>query len=219
MIGGQKEMIHLRVLFWLANLFFLWMWLTVAQSYNPQSQSCQLRTTQSHSGLPKETSNERFSDAKANIDPPYGVYNWSETEVGMNDTNVYVYNTAEELGIARRCANPEQWDVYYGGQCITRNTFLIQTLIEQPITAENIDIIVGELSSIVSQISNPADQSPENLEVIATVFSSASSLIASGNISVSDTVSLSIKLFSSESDLVAYGKFVYHLYRFTFIME
>jgi len=64
-------------------------------------------------------------------------------------------------------------------------------------------VIVGELSSIVSQISNPADQSPENLEVIATVFTSGSSLIASGTISVSDTVSLSIKLFSSDSDLVA----------------
>ena len=77
-----------------------------------------------------QASNEGFSNAKANIDPPYGVYNWSETEVGMSDTNVCIYNTAEELGIARRCANPGQWDVYYGGQCITRNSFLIQTLIE-----------------------------------------------------------------------------------------
>ena len=55
MIGGEKEMIHLKVLFWLAILFLLWMWLTVAQSCNPQSQSCQLCTTQSHSGLPKES--------------------------------------------------------------------------------------------------------------------------------------------------------------------
>ena len=59
------------------------------------------------------------------------MYNWSETEVGMNDTNVCVYNTTEELGMARRhCAGPGQWDIYYGGQCVTRNSFLIQALID-----------------------------------------------------------------------------------------
>lgn len=61
---------------------------------------------------------------------------------------------------------------------------------QQPITAENIDMIVGELTNIVSQVSDPADQSSDNLNVIATVFSSTTSLIASGNISVSDTVSI-----------------------------
>ena len=70
-----------------------------------------------------------FCDAEADIDTPHGVYNWSETEVGMNDTNVCVYNTTEELGMARRrCAGPRQWDDYYGRQCITRNTFRIQSL-------------------------------------------------------------------------------------------
>ena len=98
-------------------------------------------------------------------------------------------------------------DVIFAMLVRIKNNMFIQnynyTWLQQPITAENINVIAGELSCIVSQISNPADQSPENLEVIATVFSSASSLIASGNISVSDTVSLSIKLFSSVSDLVA----------------
>ena len=51
-------------------------------------------------------------------------------------------------------------------------------------------MIVGELTNIVSQVSDPADQSSDNLNVIATVFSSTTSLIASGNISVSDTVSI-----------------------------
>ena len=50
-----EKMIHLKMLFWLANLFFLWMWLTVAQSCNPHAQSCQLCTTQSRSGLPKKS--------------------------------------------------------------------------------------------------------------------------------------------------------------------
>ena len=51
----DRKMVHLKMLFWLANLFFLWMWLTVAQSCNPHAQSCQLCTTQSRSGLPKKS--------------------------------------------------------------------------------------------------------------------------------------------------------------------
>jgi len=48
------------------------------------------------------------------------------------------------------------------------------------ITAENINMIVGELTNIVNQISDPADQSPDNLNVIATVFTNTTSLIESG---------------------------------------
>jgi len=51
----------------------------------------------------------------------------------MNDTNVCVYNTTKEHanGMARRrCASPGQWDAYYGGQCITRLTFRIQSLLD-----------------------------------------------------------------------------------------
>jgi len=51
----QKGMIHLRVLFWLANLLLLRMTLTVAQSCNPQSQNCQLCATQSCSGFRVES--------------------------------------------------------------------------------------------------------------------------------------------------------------------
>ena len=61
--------------------------------------------------------------------------------------------------------------------------------LQQPITADNVDMIVNELSNIVNVISDPADQSTKNLEVIATVFSSTTSLIAGGNISVSISVS------------------------------
>ena len=71
--------------------------------------------------------------------------------------------------------------------------------LQQPITADNINMIVGELTNIVSQVSDPADQSSKNLDVIATVFSSTTSLIESGNISVSDTVSL----FTSDSSLAS----------------
>ena len=61
--------------------------------------------------------------------------------------------------------------------------------LQQSITADNVDMIVNELSNIVDVISDPADQSTKNLEVIANVFSSTTSLIASGNISVSNSVS------------------------------
>ena len=61
--------------------------------------------------------------------------------------------------------------------------------LQQPITADNVDMVVSTLSDIVNNISNPADQSTKNLEVIATVFSSTTSLIAGGNISVSISVS------------------------------
>ena len=61
--------------------------------------------------------------------------------------------------------------------------------LQQPITADNVDMIVNELSNIVNVISDPADQSTKNLEVIATVFSSTTSLIAGSNISVSNSVS------------------------------
>lgn len=61
--------------------------------------------------------------------------------------------------------------------------------LQQPITADNVDMVVNELSNIVNVISDPADQSTKNLEVIATVFSSTTSLIAGGNISVSISVS------------------------------
>ena len=61
--------------------------------------------------------------------------------------------------------------------------------LQQPITADNVDMIVNELSNIVNVISDPADQSTKNLEVIATVFSSTTSLIAGGNISASNSVS------------------------------
>ena len=61
--------------------------------------------------------------------------------------------------------------------------------LQQSITADNIDMIVNELSNIVDEISDPADQSTKNLEVITNVFSNTTSLIASGNISVSNSVS------------------------------
>ena len=61
--------------------------------------------------------------------------------------------------------------------------------LQQAITADNVDMIVNELSNIVDMISDPADQSTKNLEVIADVFSGTTSLIASGNISVSNSVS------------------------------
>ena len=61
--------------------------------------------------------------------------------------------------------------------------------LQQPITADNVDMIVNELSNIVNMISDPVDQSTMNLEVIATVFSSTTSLIAGSNISVSNSVS------------------------------
>ena len=76
-------------------------------------------------------SNEGFCDAETNTDTPHGVYNWSETEVGMSDTNVCVYNTTEGLRMARRhCASPKQLDVYYGRQCISQNALLLQELID-----------------------------------------------------------------------------------------
>ena len=74
-------------------------------------------------------------------------------------------------------------------------------LLQQPITADNINMIVGELTNIVNQISDPADQSPDNLNVIATVFTNTTSLIESGSISVNDNVS------SSSSLLILNGPF------------
>ena len=64
--------------------------------------------------------------------------------------------------------------------------------LQLPITADNVDMIVNELSNIVDMISDPADQSTKNLEVIANVFSSTTNLIASGSISVSNSVSAHI---------------------------
>ena len=52
------------------------------------------------------------------------------------------YNTTEQSGMARRhCANPRQWDVYYGDQCITRNTHRIQMLIEVGVTVVGVTVV------------------------------------------------------------------------------
>ena len=76
-----------------------------------------------------------FCDAEVDIDTPHGVYNWSETEVGKNVTNVCVFNTTEQYGLARRrCARARQWDDYYGDQCITETTYRIQRLGEVRVT-------------------------------------------------------------------------------------
>lgn len=64
-------------------------------------------------------------------------------------------------------------------------------LLQQPITAENINEVVGELTSIVILITDREDQSPDNLDVIATVFTSTTSLIESDGISVNENVSSS----------------------------
>ena len=61
--------------------------------------------------------------------------------------------------------------------------------IQQQVTIDNVDMIIGKLANIVTEVSHPAHRSSENLEVITTVFSRTASLIASGNISVSRAVS------------------------------
>ena len=63
------------------------------------------------------------------MDTPHGVYNWSETVVGQNDSQLCEFNSTSEGGMAtRQCEGPGIWREYYGGECITRNTFLIQML-------------------------------------------------------------------------------------------
>lgn len=62
--------------------------------------------------------------------------------------------------------------------------------LQTQITVNNIDMIITELTNIVNEVNNEADQSTENLEVIATVFTNATRLIASGSISISNTVSI-----------------------------
>ena len=62
--------------------------------------------------------------------------------------------------------------------------------LQQQITSNNVDMIIGKLANIVTDVSHPANQSSENLEVITTVFSRTANLIASGNISVSRSVSI-----------------------------
>ena len=72
-----------------------------------------------------------FCNYDGEMNTTHGVYNWSETEVGRNDSQECEFGAVAEVsdGMATRlCESPGVWSLYYGGQCITRNTFRIQQL-------------------------------------------------------------------------------------------
>ena len=72
-----------------------------------------------------------FCNYDGEVDTPHGIYNWSETAVGQNDSQNCEFGAVAQFpdGMAtRRCESPGVWSLYYGGRCITRNTFLIQQL-------------------------------------------------------------------------------------------
>lgn len=67
---------------------------------------------------------------------------------------------------------------------------LFYLCLQTQITVNNYDMIIIELTNIVNEVNDEADQSTANLEVIATVFTNTTRLIASGSISISNTVSI-----------------------------
>ena len=79
------------------------------------------------------------------MDTPHGVYNWSETEVGQTNTQPCEFGAVEASpnGMAtRQCDSPRGWRDVNGGQCITRNTALIQQLGEVRIYPRTVNSLV-----------------------------------------------------------------------------
>ena len=57
------------------------------------------------------------------------------------------------------------------------------------ITADNVEDIVGGLSDVIVQITDPVDESTENLNVVSSIFTDSAGLIDSGNLTASNEVS------------------------------
>lgn len=68
-----------------------------------------------------------------NEETPHGNYTWRETEAESNFSSPCVFGAEdgvdESMAVAtRRCAGPHEWEMYYGGYCITEITFRLRGL-------------------------------------------------------------------------------------------
>lgn len=76
-------------------------------------------------------SNVGFCDPELMNEVAHGFYNWSEIEVGKTVTLDCFYediNTNETANVTRKCSAHRKWEVYSGGECITKLTFMFQRL-------------------------------------------------------------------------------------------
>lgn len=58
------------------------------------------------------------------------------------------------------------------------------------LTADNVEIVVGQLSNVVSVATDVEDQISDNAEIISEVLSDTTAVVASGNFSVDISVSV-----------------------------
>lgn len=80
-----------------------------------------------------------FCDHELNFvtdSPDRGKYNWNETEVGKENTQICDYGTvSEDSGNARRnCIAHSQWGLYDGSECITFATLQLRLISQVGIT-------------------------------------------------------------------------------------
>ena len=74
-----------------------------------------------------------FCDAELGNEVAHGIYDWIETEVGMNLTlpcfyeDIFVDNDTI-ANVTRECQGHRDWAVHSGGKCITKITAQFQNL-------------------------------------------------------------------------------------------
>ncbi len=77
-------------------------------------------------------SSEGFCDSEINNTVSHGVYSWTETEVGNNNSFLCFYKNLNALNssatVVRRCSGHRIWSAYNSGECISETTFAFQQI-------------------------------------------------------------------------------------------
>ncbi len=137
------------------------------------------------------------------------MYNWTETEVKYNNSLTCFYKNQNAPNstatVVRVCDGHRVWSPYIPGDCISETTFEFQSIsqvyiiicatfgfpnncIQVQLTAENLEMIIGQLANVVSVATDVQDQVSDNVGIISAVLSTTTTVAASGNFSIDISV-------------------------------
>ena len=140
-----------------------------------------------------------------------GFFNWNEAEVNTTARTSCFYGPTEEIP-TRQCVSRLNWAAPSVSQCRTvvseqfnstqqvssvMVTYMKNICIKVNVSADNVNSVINNITSIVSSANETSDQIGENVDIVADVLTQSANVIQTQNVSLEVASQVSMIIVSN----------------------